>query len=195
MRKLLFVVPVLGLLSAGCAAVSAKAPPERPALVVPPPPARIIEPGTELPPEPVADLPAPSGTPAPVTPPRSGRTREAPPKPDPKAPDAKPGDAKPVEPPPAAEPPAPVSPPAQLRTPQTADTSGAAKTVRTMIESARNTLNSVNFGPLSKERKKAYNDAKLFLQQAEDALKDGNLVFAESMAKKAETLAKELAGR
>ena len=64
-----------------------------------------------------------------------------------------------------------------------------------MIESARNTLNSVNFGPLSKERKKAYNDAKLFLQQAEDALKDGNLVFAESMAKKAETLDKELAGR
>jgi hypothetical protein len=48
---------------------------------------------------------------------------------------------------------------------------------------------------LSDVRKKAYNDAKLLLQQAEDALKEGNLAFAQGVASKAETLAKELAGR
>jgi len=48
---------------------------------------------------------------------------------------------------------------------------------------------------LSNERKKAYKDAQLFLQQAEDALKDGNIVLAQAVATKAETLARELAGR
>jgi hypothetical protein len=86
-------------------------------------------------------------------------------------------------------------PSAQLRTPQTADTSAAAKSVRTTIDTARGILNGVNFGPLSNVRKKAYNDAKLLLQQAEDAVKEGNLAFAQGLANKAETLAKELAGR
>jgi hypothetical protein len=196
MRKLLVIIPALGLLASGCASVSANAP-ERPALVVPPAPPRIIEPVSELPPEPVADLPAPAGVPPPVTPTRTGRgsSRENAPKPEAKPAEVKPGDPKPVDQPPPLEPAPPAAPPAQLRTPQTADTSGAAKTVRTTIDTARGVLNSVNFAPLSNERKKAYNDAKLFLQQAEDALKEGNLVFADSMAKKAETLAKELAGR
>jgi hypothetical protein len=101
---------------------------------------------------------------------------------------------KPVEPPPA-EPPAPTPPAAQLRTPQTADTSGAARTVRATIDTARGILYTVNFGPLSNERKKAYNDAKLFLTQAEDALKQGNFALAQGVATKAETLARELAGR
>jgi hypothetical protein len=35
----------------------------------------------------------------------------------------------------------------------------------------------------------------LFLQQAEDALKDGNIVFAQAVATKAEKLARELASR
>jgi hypothetical protein len=99
-----------------------------------------------------------------------------------------------VEPPPVEPPPA-AAPPAQLRTPQTADTSGAAKAVQTTIDSARRLLNSVNFGPLSNDRKKAYNDAKLLMQQAEDALKEGNLGIAQGVANKAETLARELAGR
>jgi hypothetical protein len=89
----------------------------------------------------------------------------------------------------------PVTPHAQLRTPQTADTSGAAKNVQATIDSARGILNTVNYGPLSNERKKAYNDVKLFLQQAEDALKQANFAFAQGVARKAETLAKELAGR
>jgi phage shock protein A len=90
---------------------------------------------------------------------------------------------------------APPTPPAELRTPQTADTSNALKAVRTTIDTARGLLNGVNFGALSTERKKAYNDAKLLMQQAEDALKEGNLGIAQGVANKAETLARELAGR
>ena len=160
--------------------------------MVPPPPPRIVEPAEVI--EPVGDLPsAPSG--AASRPPR----REAPTKPA--ASEARPeakagGPEKPVEQPPVES--APVPPPvpsAQLRTPQTADTSAAAKTVRTTIDTARTLLNAVNFGPLSNVRKKAYNDAKLLLEQAEDAVKEGNLAFAQGLANKAETLAKELAGR
>src|SRR5258708_7046677 len=116
MRKLLVIVPLLGLLTTGCASLSAKgkAPVDRPALVVPAPP--------------------------PVPPPRPGGRREAAPKPAAE----KPAEPKPVEPPPVEPPPTP-TPPAQLRTPQTADTSGAAKTVRTTIDTAQGVLNTVNY--------------------------------------------------
>ena len=89
----------------------------------------------------------------------------------------------------------PVTPPAQLSTPQTANSSAAARAVRVTIDKATYLLGSVNYGPLSNERKKAYDDAKRFLQQAEDALKQNNFVFAQAVATKAETLARELAGR
>ena len=186
MRRLL---PLLILLPAiGCASVQAKSKPEdRPALNVPLPPLRVIKPTPE--PEPV---PEPVVEPPPATPPNRAARPPAP-KPDPK-----PGEQKPVEPPPVEPLPAPppaATPPAQLQTPQTSDTSGAARTVRTTIDTARGILNSVNFGPLTNARKRAYNDVKLLLQQAEDALKQGNLGIAQGVASKAETLAKELAGR
>ena len=67
--------------------------------------------------------------------------------------------------------------------------------MRTTIDTARGILNGENFGPLSNVRKKAYNDAKLLLEQADAALKEGNMAYAQGLANKAETLAKELAGR
>ncbi len=185
------LVSVSGAFLAGCASAQAKAPTERPAMNVPPPPPHVVEPPPESP-EPVGDLPPaspqPSGASRPPRPSAKPTSSEA--RPEPKA-----GEAKPVETPPVEPPPAPVAPAAQLRTPQTADTDGAAKAVQATLDRARNTLATVNFGPLSNERKKAYNDAKLFMQQAEDALKQGNFVFAQGVATKAETLAKELAGR
>jgi len=189
MRRLL---PLFVLLPAiGCASVQAKGKPaDSPALNVPAPPLRIIDPTPEPPPDPVAELP-------PVSSGASRSPRPTPPKPGASEarPEAKAGaDQKPPEPP-VETPPIPSAPNAQLQTPQTSDASGAAKTVRTTIDTARGILNGVNFGPLSNERKKAYNDVKLFLRQAEDALRQGNLAFAQGVASKAETLAKELAGR
>lgn len=175
----------------GCASVGAKAPVDRPALVVPPAPPRVIEPAPlDSSPDPVPELPAPGGAPAapPARPGRSVPRESAKPEP-PRTVEPKPVDPPPVEPSPA---PTPV---AQLRTPQTADSSGSAKAVRTTLDTAQGVLNGVNFALLSNVRKKAYNDAKLFIQQAEDALKEGNFVFAQAVANKAESLAKELASR
>ena len=159
---------------------------------IPPPPPRVIEPAPEPMPEPVGDLPPlpPSAPPA-----RKPAPKEAPAKEPAKVEPLKPVEPPPVETPPKETPKPPPDPAVQLRTPQTADTSGAAKNVQATIDSATGMLNTVNFGTLSNERKKAYNDAKLWLQQAEDALKQGNLVFAQGVATKAETLAKQLAGK
>ncbi len=197
MRKYLVGLPLIALVATGCASVQAKGKPEdRPALNVPAPPPRIIEPG-EIPPEPVPELPTPSPSSGSGAPRSTTRPTSTKPPASESKPEAKPGADPKVGEIPTVEPPAPppTAPPAQLRTPQTADTSAAAKAVRTTIETARRILNGVDFGPLSDVRKKAYNDAKLLLNQAEAAVKEGDLAFAQGLANKAETLAKELAGR
>ena len=194
MSRLVRIAPavVLAPLLAACASTQAKGTVTT-ALDVPPPPPHVVELPAE-PLEPVAEIPnAPGGT----SPSAARPARPAAPKPDPSKTEPPKTDTPAAAPAPPPETPAPVAPPPpnpQLRTPQTADTSAAAS-VRTTIDRAKNTLNSVNYGPLSNERKKAYDNAKLFIQQAEDALKEGNIVFAQANASKAETLAKELAGR
>jgi outer membrane biosynthesis protein TonB len=194
MRKLLFIISLVGLAAsmAACASVSAKTnPAERPPLSVPPPPPRVIEPAPQPDPvpEPVADLPPP---PAPSKP--SRLTRETGPKQEPAKPaETKSGETTPTEPPAPAP---PVGQPApQLRTLQTADSNEAEKNVRLTIDRATKSLAGVNYQPLNNERKKAYNDAKMFIQQAEEALKQGKFDFAQGVATKAETLARELAGK
>lgn len=191
MRGALIISVLLAL--GACASAQAKGSADKPALDVPPPPPHVVElPAQPL--EPVGEIPNPGATAtgAPRAP------RPAPPKPE----QAKPAEIKPDNPPGQATAPAETPPPApsspapapQLRTPQTADTTAAARKVRATIDSAKSSLATVNYGPLSNDRKKAYNDAKLFIQQAEDALKEGNIVFAQAVATKAETLARELAG-
>lgn len=193
MRALLRITAfvVLAPLLGGCAAASAKAKPvELPPLAIPPPPPRVIEPAPmpEPMPEPVADLP-PAPTTKPVRP--APRENREPPKPE-----AKPPETPTSEPPPQQQQPAPVpQPPTQLRTPATANDIEAENAIRGAIDRGRNLLSSVNFGVLSNERKKAYNDSKMFLDQAESALKQGNYVFAQGMANKGELLAHDLAGR
>jgi hypothetical protein len=191
------VAPAIVLipLLAACASAQAKGGPNKPGLNVPAPPPHEIELPAE-PLEPVGEVPG-TAMGAGSTAPHSGRPATTKPQ------DAKPeGKSEPPKAdapasPPQPEPAPPLPPPVptpQLKTPQ-ANTDAAAKTVRTTIDRARATLSTVNFGPLSNERKKAYKDAQLFLQQAEDALKEGNIVFAQANATKAETLARELAGR
>ncbi len=195
MKPLQLIIAALVLaVTSACASATAKGKSkDAPPLNVPPAPARIIEPGPEPLPEPVGELPTTPASPS-TGAPKSNRSREPV-----RPPEPKPNEPKPVEP--AATPePAPVTappaqPPAQLRTPQTADTSNAAKTVRTTIDKASELLNGIDYRVLSNVRKKAYDDAKRFIQQAEQGLKEGNLVFAQAVAVKAETLARELSGR
>lgn len=200
MRRFLWVFPavlVVPMLS-GCAALSARGKaPELPPMNVPPPPPRVIEPAPEPLPEPVADLPPPpvNSTVARSNP-RPPASRPAPQaeaaKPDPKP--AEPVPTPPQDPAPVPQPP-PVPPDAQLRTPQTADTSNAEKNIRATVDRAKGLLQNVDYRLLNSERKKAYNDSQQFRRQAEEALKQGNLELALAVANKAETLAKELAGK
>jgi outer membrane biosynthesis protein TonB len=191
MKTLLVGTLILGLspLVSGCTTLQAKkAPVELPALEVPPPPPRVVEPAPapEPPPEPVPDLPPPSAAPPKPRPqpkPTTNEPRPEPPKPEP------PPDTT------AAAPPATPPQVPQLRTPQTADGAEAEKTVRATIDRAKSTLGGVNYNGLSNERKKVYNDAKSFIQQAEDASRQGNFVLAQASATKAEVLAKEISGR
>jgi len=194
MLKRFLLIPAIALVASACASASAKTPVERPALNVPPPPARVIEPAVEPEPEPVGGLPAPPTTTPPArsnrSTPRESRSQNSE-RPEARQPD-KPAEVGPI-PEPAAAPPA--APPAQLRTPQTADTTGAAKNVQSSIDRANAALSTVDYRTLGAERRKAYDDAKRFIDQARQGLQQGNYVFAQGAATKAETLAKELAGR
>ena len=194
MKTFVLALPLMALMASGCASVSAKSK-DTPALNVPPAPPRVVEPAPEPLPEPVADLPptapaAPANTSAPR--PNRGRENRPPASADPKANEKPVEPVTPPDPAPVAQPPA--QPPAQLQTPQTADTN-SARAVRTTIDRANGLLSGIDYGPLTPVRKKAYEDAKRFITQAEGALKEGNVVFAQAVATKAETLAKELAGR
>jgi hypothetical protein len=188
---LIVLVPLVGAGVSGCASATPKAA-EQPGLVIPPPPPHVVPINAEPIAEPVGDVPGapstPGGTPATRN---AGRgTREVPPKPA--ASESKP-ETKPETPPAQPEtPPPPAAPPPQLRT---AESSGTEVVVRGAIERTRQILGTVDYRKLTPVRRKAYDDAKKFADQADDALKQGNVVFAQGVAGKAETLAKELAGR
>jgi hypothetical protein len=208
MRNLLIATALAGLatLAGACASASGKPRPSEPALAIPPPPPRVVPINAEPIAEPVNDLPGGAPVTSGASAPRTGRgNREAVPRPQgtDTRPDAKPGtptapggattagETPPVTEPPAT-PAAPTGPPPQLRT---ADSLNNEGTVRAMIDRARQILGTVDYRRLPDVRKKAYNDAKKFADQADEALKQGNVVFALGVAGKAETLARELAGR
>jgi hypothetical protein len=56
-------------------------------------------------------------------------------------------------------------------------------------------LERTDYRLLSADRRTQYDTARRFVQQAEDALKEQNLVFAEQLADKAATLAAALVRR
>lgn len=200
MRRLVWTLPAIAIVPmlSGCASLSARSKaPDLPPMNVPPPPPRVIEPAPEPLPEPVAELPA-------VPPAASstrGNTRPPATRTAPQA-ESRPSDPKPADPqpppqqdPPPVPQPAPLPPSAQLRTPQTADTSNAEKGVRATLDRARGLLANVDYRLLNSERKKAYDDSNRFIKESEEKLKEGNFVYAQAVANKAETLARELAGK
>jgi hypothetical protein len=168
---------------AACTTTKAAAPIERPALEVPPPPPRVVEPIPLPPPQlqPVENL-GPEAPPAPSRPrPAAKETQK---------PEPKPEDPKPVEPTPPA-----VQPPPVLRMPETVNTAQLANQIREAIARSKAILDKVDYQRLSPVAIKAYKESQMFAQQAEDALKTNNLPFAKELADKAERLARELQGR
>jgi outer membrane biosynthesis protein TonB len=168
--------------ASACVSAQAKGDAGGPALAPPAPPPHTIIP-VEIVEEPAAP-PAPP-LPAPVIVRPSSRPRAAKPE--------KPAE-KPVEKPDpgaaAIQPPAPVpAPPLQT----TANVTEVEKTIRARMAQASRDLDRIDSRALNPERRTQYDTAKRFLQQADDALKVKNLVFAEQLADKAATLAAALA--
>jgi hypothetical protein len=67
--------------------------------------------------------------------------------------------------------------------------------IREQLSQAAKDLGRVNYGGLNADGKSQYDTAKRFIEQADQALKDKNLVFAKNLAEKAAGLAGVLLGR
>ena len=181
---------VCSLTAGGCSRLSARSAPEPPPpLDVPAPPPRVVEAlGTDSP-APGTLVDAPTST-APSS--RRPPPRVEAPKPEP----------KPVEPPPTpvTEVPAPPAEPAKpattLQTTPPEREAVLEQEIRTKIENATKTLNSIDYKKkLTSAEKQQYDQAKTFVVRAEEAMRAKNLVFARQLAENAEKMADQLAGR
>jgi len=168
-------VGLLGVGSVACAKAQAKGAPAGP-------PPRVLAP-VEEPVVAVAPEPAPEPVAVPPrTPPRPPARRVETERPEPAPAAAAPVDAA------AAE-------PRELRPASPALDATADKEVRDTLARAARDLGRVDYGRLSAAARAQYDQSKRFTQQAEQALKDRNFVFAATLADKAATLAAELIGR
>jgi hypothetical protein len=174
----------------GCARTQARTVPELPPLEIPAPPPRTVEPTIVSAPQPGPPL---VQAPQPTTP--GSLLSEAPQRTE----AAKPEPPKPATP--VVE--APVGAEAQ-RAPQPATTLQAIPTqkegeveaaIHAQLGRAAADLNRVHYQALGDDRKVNYEEAKRYIRQAEDALRDKNLLFARTVADKAATLAAQLAAR
>jgi hypothetical protein len=171
----------------GCAKAQAAAP-AGPPLDVPAPPDRVLapveEPVTASAPEPEAPPPAPIAT-TPRTPPRPPARRTEPERPETPPPTAA---ATPAAPP-AAE------PPRELRPNTPSGDAAAERDARDKLARAARDLGRVDYGKLNADARSQYDQSKRFTEQAQQALKDRNFVFASTLADKAAALAAGLAPR
>jgi predicted component of type VI protein secretion system len=176
------VVVAVALAASACISAQAKGDPGGPALTPPEPPPHTIVP-VEIA-EPSAAPPAPAA-PAPVI----VRPMSRPPA----MKHEKPADKTGEKPEAAPAPPQPAATVPALLT--TANAAEAEKTIRARMAEASRDLDRTDYRLLSAERRAQYGTAKRFLQQADEALKVKNLVFAEQLADKAATLAAALVQR
>ena len=186
---------------AGCSKAQAKVAPDQPALDVPAPPPRNVE-ATEpepLPPAPLAPVgPGGPGGDDTAARPAPARPRQAPPV-SPRADPARPEPAR-ADAPPLVEPPRPADdtkgpPPSPLQTTPAGREAQVERGIRDTLASAAANLNRVDYRSLNADARTQYDQAKRFISQAQDALREKNLVFANNLADKANILAAQLAGR
>jgi hypothetical protein len=177
--------------AAACAkATAADLVPDGPPLAMSAPPPRVIAPVEDVevtPPAPTnPDPPAPAQT---ASTPKGTTTRpQAQPKPTPAATETPAAAAQPTPPPPAA-------PTLEVRSVTAAEAAAEEKKVRDVMARATNNLNTVNYQRLSAEGKAQYDQSKRLNEQADQALKEKNFVYAMRLAENAATFAAELAGR
>jgi hypothetical protein len=186
----------LALAASGCAKTKAKTVAEGPALQVPEPPPRVLAPVEE---EPIAATPATPEASPPAPAPRTAPPRPATP---PRRPNAATNEPAPRQEPPPAEQPVtppvattPAEPPRELRPALSAADAAEERKIRDLLTRAARDLNRVDYRRLSTDGRAQYEQSKRFNDQAEQAIKDRNYVFAATLADKAATLAAQLLGR
>jgi len=172
-------VVAIVLLTASLGACAAKAQVRTeaplPMLDPPPPPPRVVAIYTPEP-EPIPLTPAVEPAP-PVRPP------SRPPRPEQK-PEAPANAPEPVES--AAR---PVPAPSLTLTPTPGSESQTAAAIRDLLGRATRDLSRVNSASLNNDSRAQYDAARRFIQQAEEALKARNIVYAGKLADKAATMA------
>ncbi len=166
---------VLSALLCGCAAKAQvlTEPAAMPALDPPPPPPRVVAQYAPEP-EPVA---APAVTDPVVTAKPATRPSRPEQRPDPPAAVQ---DAEALTRPPA---------PSLTLTPTPGSEAQTVVAIRSLLLRATRDLSRVNAASLSNDGRAQYESARRFIQQAEDALKTRNVVFAGKLADKAATMA------
>ncbi len=167
------VLALASLLAAGCAthAVAPVAELEMPLLAPPPAPPRIVAV------YPAPEPPPPLEATAVMTPAAVARPQPRPPVPPPA-----PGPAK-------EEGPRTPAPPALTLTPPPGAEATTEASIRALLGRASSDLARVNGGALSADGRTQLETARRFVQQAEEALKVRNLVFAGKLADKAVAMA------
>jgi hypothetical protein len=167
------------LLTASLSACAAKAQVRTeaplPLLDPPPPPPRVVAIYTPEP-EPVPLTPAVEPAPPVRLPSRPSRPEQ---KPDPPA-----NSPEPVES--AAR---PVPAPSLTLTPTPGSESQTVAAIRDLLGRATRDLSRVNSASLNNDRRTQFDTARRFIQQAEEALKARNIVYAGKLADKAATMA------
>jgi len=172
------VTPIV-LLAATLTACAAKAQvrteTEMPLLEPPPPPPRVVA-AYEPEPEPVVvTLPV-----EPIAPPRpAARPARSEQKPEPVV--ASPEPAEGVARPPIG--------PSLTMTPSPGSEAQTVTAIRDLLGRASRDLSRVNAASLNADGRAQYDQARRFIQQAEEALKTRNIVFAGKLADKAKTMA------
>ena len=176
----------LAMSASGCARVHAKAAVSPPALDVPAPPARTVEPlESKTPPAPPLDeSPRPAGRPSPPSSAPPVAARPAPPAPAPAS-----------EPPRAPEEPPKPAAPTTLQTTPAAAEGEVERGIRATLARAATDLGRIDYRRLNVNARTQYDTAKRFIQQADAAIQMKNLMFAKNLADKAAGLAAQLAGK
>ena len=94
-----------------------------------------------------------------------------------------------------AAPPPPVVDPPRLTTPETPDADAATRQVRESLARARRALAALRYERLTPDARAQYDTVVQLMQQAEEAVRTRDFVFALKVADKAQTLARRLGGQ
>jgi hypothetical protein len=179
-RLSLVLVIVAASAAGACSKARAQTVPDGPPLAMPQPPARVVTPMEE----PLAAVPITTEMPAAAAP--TPPTRTPPRRADAPAPAAPPAAVTPTPVPPAVP-----TPPAR----PTAQELAEEKRIRALLARAARDIGRIDYRRLSTEGRAQYDQSKALAEQAEQAIKDRNWVFADTLADKAATLAAELVDR